>query len=80
LAELRELEVGEKRAALLQADDVAREWDGVLRNVRSAVLAVVSRVRAQLPALDARTVEVLDREIRAALAALGEPPQDESEA
>lgn len=77
LAQLREMEVEEKRAELVSASDVAREWEGIIRNVRSAMLAVVSRVRSQLPGLDAHAVSVLDREIRAALAALGEPPAEE---
>ncbi len=70
LAELREIEVRQKRGALLDAEQVAREWTDVLRQVRSGVLAVVSRVRGRLPHLSAQDAGILDDELRQALAAL----------
>jgi phage terminase Nu1 subunit (DNA packaging protein) len=72
LAELRELEVKRRREMSLDADAVARQWSDILRRVRAGVLAVVSRVRAQLPHLTAHDVEVLDRELRDALTALAD--------
>ena len=72
LAELREMEVRQKRGALLDADTVVREWSDVLRQVRAGVLAVTSRVRAQLPHLTAHDAGVLDRELRQALTALAD--------
>lgn len=72
LAELRELEVRRKRDTSLDADAVAREWGDVLRTVRASVLAVASRVRARLPHLTAQDAQVLDEELRQALAALAD--------
>lgn len=72
LAELRELEVRQKRGASLDADAVAREWADILRQVRAGVLAVVSRVRAQLPHLTTHDASVIDRELRQALTALAD--------
>lgn len=72
LAELREIEVRQKRGALLAADAVAREWVDVLRQVRAGVLAVTSRVRAQLPHLTAHDARVIDQELHQALAGLAD--------
>src|SRR5437867_12750798 len=59
LAELRGIEVQQKRGRLLPAADVAREWEGIVRDARAALLAVVSRVRARLPHLTAHDAAVL---------------------
>ena len=72
LADLRQFEAQAKRGALLEADAVAREWSDVLRQVRAGVLAVTSRVRAQLPHLTAHDAGVLDRELRQVLTALAD--------
>lgn len=72
LAELRELEVRRRRGALLDAEAVRREWCDLLRQVRAGVLAVTSRVRSQLPHLSAHDADVLDRELRQALAAIAD--------
>src|SRR5262249_28593970 len=72
LADLRQFEVRKRRGELLDAGAVEREWHDVLRQVRAGVLAVVSRVRAQLPHLSAHDVEVLDRELRSALTSLAD--------
>jgi len=72
LADLRELEVKRRRGELLDADDVAREWSTILRDVRAGVLAVTSRVRARLPHLTAEDVGALDDELRQALAMFAE--------
>jgi phage terminase Nu1 subunit (DNA packaging protein) len=71
LADLREDEVRRRRGELVEAVAVAAEWTGIVRQVRAAILAVTSRVRAQLPHLSAHDAAVLDRELRAALEALG---------
>ncbi len=76
LASLRELELGQKKGELLSAEEVAREWEGIVRTVRSAMLAVVSRVRSQVPTMDQHTATLLDHEIRAALEALGGAPAE----
>ena len=75
-ADLRELEVQRRRGQLLEAAAVEREWAGVLRAVRAAVLAVASRVRARLPHLTVHDAQVLDEELRAALQALAEARGD----
>lgn len=72
LADLREMEVQKRRGELLEADEVAREWADVLRRVRAGVLAVTSRIRARLPHLTTEDGAVIDRELRDALASLGE--------
>jgi phage terminase Nu1 subunit (DNA packaging protein) len=59
------------RASLLDAEAVEREWADILRMVRSGVLATPSRIGASLPHLSAHDLAVIDRELRAALTALG---------
>lgn len=55
------------RGELVKAADVEREWAGVLRKVRSGILAVTSRIRQQLPHLTAHDASVIDGELRRAL-------------
>ncbi|KFI28171.1 DNA packaging protein [Paenirhodobacter enshiensis] len=55
------------RAELVAASDVLRGWTEILRQVRSRILAVPSRIRSTLPHLDATEIEALDRELRTAL-------------
>jgi phage terminase Nu1 subunit (DNA packaging protein) len=55
------------RGELVPAADVERAWSNILRQVRSAVLAVPSRVRQQLPHLTAHDIATFDAEIRRAL-------------
>ena len=76
LAELRELEVRRKREQLVDAEAVAREWAAIVRTARAAVLALPSRIRSRLPHLTAHDGQVLEEEVRAALAALGEDRAD----
>src|SRR5258705_11395366 len=76
LATLRELEVRRRQGELVEAVAVEREWAGIVRQVRAAMLAVPSRVRSRLPHLTAHDAGVLDEEVRAALAALGEDGAD----
>jgi phage terminase Nu1 subunit (DNA packaging protein) len=64
--------VRKRRGELLDADTVARQWSDVLRRVRAGVMAVPSRVRAQLPRLTAQDIEVIDRELRDALTVLAD--------
>lgn len=70
-ADRRELEVQKIRGELLEADQVARQWQAVLRQVRAGMIAVVSRVRSRLPHLSSHDAGVIDREIRDALTVLG---------
>lgn len=55
------------RGELVEAAEVLRGWTEILRQVRSRILAVPSRVRSALPHLDAAEVETIDRELRTAL-------------
>jgi phage terminase Nu1 subunit (DNA packaging protein) len=54
------------RGEFVAATDVKAEWESILTDLRTAMLAVPSR----LPELDRATGERLDREIRSALEAL----------
>ena len=58
------------RRELVPAAEVERAWTDILRQVRSRVLAVPSRLR-QAVALPADAVAALDRELRDALTELG---------
>lgn len=55
------------RRDLVPAAEVEREWAGILRQVRSGILAVPSRLRQMLPHLPAADVEVIDAELRRVL-------------
>ncbi|WP_367714503.1 hypothetical protein AB2N04_10760 [Nitratireductor sp. GISD-1A_MAKvit] len=65
------------RGELVEASAVQAEWAGVIRSLRSGVLAVVSRVRQRLPHLSTHEAEVIDSELRAALTALGKESDNE---
>lgn len=71
LADLRQIEVRKRREELLEADAVQRGMQDDYRQVRAGMLAVPSRLRAKIPTLEPRVVQMLDAEIRRALTALG---------
>ena len=58
------------RDELVRADDVERKWGDILRQVRSRLMAVPSRLR-QSRGLTASETQAIDDELRAALAELG---------
>ncbi|SIS71589.1 hypothetical protein [Paracoccus saliphilus] len=60
------------RGELVKAVEVEREWQDVLRSVRSGVLAVPSRARQKLAHLTPHDVEAIDAELRRALERLAE--------
>ncbi|MFN4125260.1 MAG: hypothetical protein ACK4HK_05450 [Pannonibacter indicus] len=60
------------RRELVPAADVAATWGGIVRQVRSRLLAVPARLRQGLAHLTARDVEAIDAEIRRALEELAE--------
>ncbi|EAQ35761.1 hypothetical protein NB311A_05073 [Nitrobacter sp. Nb-311A] len=60
------------RKELVPATDVVRGWADILTKVRAALLAVPSRVWQQAPHLTAEDKNIIDAELRLALAALGE--------
>jgi phage terminase Nu1 subunit (DNA packaging protein) len=76
LADLRQDEVRRRRRQFLDAEETERAWMGFLGDVRNGVLAVTSRVRAQLPHLTAHDAQVIDREIREALTAIADAVAD----
>lgn len=59
------------RGDLVAAAEVARAWSDMLRQVRSRILAVPSRLRQALT-LDTVEVEAIDRELREALTELAD--------
>ena len=72
LADLREMEVQKRRGELLEADEVRREWEDVLRQIRAGVLSVVGRLRGLLPHLTPADFVAIDAELRVVLTVLGE--------
>lgn len=67
-----ELANAKARGDLVPAAEVERAWSNVLRDVRSALLAVPSRIGATLPHLSAHDVARIDSEIKAALEGLAD--------
>lgn len=62
------------RGELVEAEAVAQEWEGIVADVRSAMLAVPGRLRRRAGgALDAAAISLVDHEIREALTALAKP-------
>ncbi|MBS7545731.1 hypothetical protein KHC19_21765 [Ancylobacter oerskovii] len=59
------------RGEMVAAKDVAAEWSGILRRLRSRILAVPSRVNQRLPFLKPHDVAEVDAELREALTELG---------
>ena len=59
------------RGEMVKAEDVARAWADILRGLRSQLLALPSRIRAELGHLTASDVSRLDRLIRDLLTELG---------
>ena len=69
-ADRLELQNESARGDLVKSIDVERAWASVLRDVRSTLLAVPSRVGATLPHLTAHDIAQIDREIKTALESL----------
>jgi len=55
------------RGELAPLSDVEREWTGILRDVRAALLALPSRAAARLGHLTPHDVKTLNSEVRAVL-------------
>lgn len=66
-AEKAEAANARARGELAALSDVEREWAGILRDVRAALLALPSRAAARLGHLTPQEVAILDREVRAVL-------------
>lgn len=78
-AEKIELANAKARGLLVDSAAVEREWSSVLRDVRSAVLAVPSRIGGKFPHLSAHDLAGIEAEIKAALESLAEEIPDEFE-
>ncbi|MFO1127829.1 MAG: hypothetical protein U1E66_05250 [Rhodospirillales bacterium] len=63
------------RGELVSAADVERKWTDACRCIRSAMLAIPSRVRQQLPHLTRTDAALIDDEIRRALTELANGEQ-----
>lgn len=73
------LKNAQARGELVEAEAVAQAWEGVVAEVRSAMLAVPGRLRRRAGAsLDAAALELIDHEIREALTALANPDQTQA--
>jgi Phage DNA packaging protein, Nu1 subunit of terminase len=67
------------RGELVKAEAVAQEWEGIVAEVRSAMLAIPGRIRRRAgSAFDAAAIALVDQEIREALTALANPDQDQA--
>lgn len=60
------------RDEMLPAEQVQREWCGIMRDVRAAMLAIPSRFGAAHPHQTPHDIQQLDREIKAALEGLAD--------
>lgn len=65
------------RRELLPREEVEAEWSDILRKLRSAMLAIPSRIRQRL-GLDANATADIDREIRDTLTVLGNDQEHEA--
>lgn len=65
-----ELHNAASRGEMVRAADVEREWANVLRDVRSTMLSVPSRVGSKLAHLSAHDIATVEAEIKAALEGL----------
>lgn len=70
-ADAHALKNAKLRGELVEAAEVERTWGDVLRQVRARILAVPSRLRADLSELTPRQIEAMDRALRDALTELG---------
>lgn len=70
-ADAQALKNAKLRGELVEAAEVERTWSDVLRQLRARILAVPSRLRADLPDTPAPTFHAIDRALRDALTELG---------
>lgn len=59
------------RGELVEASEVERAWSDILRQLRARVMAIPARIRADLPMIEASTVQAFDRALRDTLTELG---------
>lgn len=78
-ADAQALKNSQTRGELVEAEAVAQTWEGIVAEVRSAMLAVPGRLRRRAGAsLDAAAIELIDHEIREALTALADPDKTQA--
>lgn len=61
------LKNAKEQGELVPADEIEREWSGILRQVRNQVMSVPERIRMQVPNLTAQGIETIDSIVRRAL-------------
>lgn len=71
-AEGAELKNAERRGELVSADETVRAWATVLGDLRAELLALPSRLGAQMPHLTAADIAAISAELRASLEALAD--------
>ncbi len=76
-ADAQELKNATLRGELVPAAEVERAWSDTLRGLRSQLLALPSRIRADLGHLTPADVERIDRIMRDTLTDLGEADADD---
>lgn len=62
------------RGELVSAVAVEREWSAILRELRSALLAMPTRLQQRAPHLTAHDIRLIDRELRDLLTEMGNAP------
>jgi phage terminase Nu1 subunit (DNA packaging protein) len=60
------------RRELVPASEIEREWTGIVRRARSAILAVPARLRLALPHLTQQDAKAIEAELRRVLAELAD--------
>ncbi|MBQ4824145.1 terminase small subunit [Leisingera sp. HS039] len=70
-ADAQALKNAKLREELVEAEKVERAWSDILRQIRSRILAVPSRLRSDHPGVSRDTIDAMDRALRAALTELG---------
>lgn len=76
-ADAQELKNATLRGELVSASEVERAWADILRGLRSQLLAMPSRLRADLGHLTAADVAAIDRQMRDLLTELGDSDADD---
>jgi phage terminase Nu1 subunit (DNA packaging protein) len=71
-ADLAELKTKFDSGEMLETAVVEAGWSSTLRGVRSLMMALPSRIGAQIPHLDRRDISEIDLEVRAVLTEAGE--------
>ena len=59
------------RGELVEASEVERTWADALRQLRARIMAVPSRLRAELQDIDPQAIDAMDRALRATLTEAG---------